>query len=129
MAVTRQWLAIGVDIMSYHTDFGTQRGLMISPAKFRKLLKPMFKRLFQVCRQAGTHVHLSSDGRVLDVVDDMVECGVSSHDPQWRANTLEGIVAAYKGKLCARVDLDRQGFPFFTPQQMQDHVKQVVDLS
>ena len=127
MVLTQKWLALGVDIMSYHTDFATQRGLMISPAKFRKLLKPMFTHLFQTCRKAGVHVHLSSDGRTVDIVDDLLDCGVSSHDPQLGANTLEGIVQAYRGKLCARVDLDRQSFPFLTPQQMKEQVKQVVD--
>ena len=27
----RKWLAIGVDAIAFHTDIGTQNGLMISP--------------------------------------------------------------------------------------------------
>jgi len=122
-----QWLEIGVDFIGFHTDIGTQNALMISPAQFRRYVKPMFATLFQTCRQAGAHVVLSSDGCLLEIVDDLIECGVSMHDPQLRANTLEGIVRAYKGKLCATVDLDRQGFPFLTPAQIRDQVKQVVD--
>ena len=121
-------LAIGVDVMSFHSDMGTQNGLMISPAKFRMYIKPMFKRIFQACRQARVHVNFSSDGRLLEIVDDLIECGVSVHDPQLRANTLEGIARAYKGKLCANVDLDRQGFPFMTPGDIREQIKQVVDI-
>ena len=122
-----KWLQIGVDVVSFHTDLATQRALMISPASFRRYLKPMFRRIFQKVRSTGTHVYLSSDGHVLEIVDDLVECGVSVHDPQFRANTLEGIVKAYKGKLCANVDLDRQGFAFMTPLEIREQIKQVVD--
>jgi len=127
-ALVDRWLAFGLDMISFHTDFGTQSGLMISPVKFRQYIKPMFARIFTHCRQQGVHVYLSSDGRVLDVVDDLIECGVSAHDPQLRANTLEGIARAYKGRLCAVVDLDRQGFPFMTPQEIRDDIQRVVDV-
>ena len=122
-----RWLEIGVDQIGFHTDIGTQKALMISPASFRKYVKPMFSSIFQKVRAAGTHVYLSSDGHLLEIVDDLVECGVSVHDPQFRANTLDGIVGAYKGKLCANVDLDRQGFAFMTPGEIREQIKQVVD--
>ena len=123
-----RWMQIGVDVISFHTDFATQRGLMMSPKSFRKYLKPLFAALFMPCRRAGVHVALSSDGRMLDVVDDLIECGVSVHDPQLRPNTVEGIARAYKGKLCASVDLDQQGFPFMTPVEIGDQIKEVIDV-
>jgi hypothetical protein len=121
------WLKIGVDVMSFHTDIGTQTSLMISPEKFRQYIKPMFKKLFTTCREGGAHVYMSSDGCLLDIVDDLVECGVSVHDPQLRANTIDGIAKAYKGKMCANVDLDRQMFGFCAPQDLDAQVKEVVE--
>ena len=108
-------LKIGVDFVGFHTDIGMQTSLMISPAKFRQYVKPMFMKIFQTVRRAGAHVGLSSDGNLTEIVDDLVECGVSWHGPQLRAAGLEGIVRAYQGKLCTQVDLDRQGFHFMTP--------------
>jgi len=127
MKLVKKRLEIGVDMISFHTDIGTQNGLMISPAKFRKYIKPMFKKLFSTCRDAGVHVYLSSDGRLLDIVDDLVECGVSVHDPQFRANTLEGIAEKYKGRLCIDLDLDRQTFPFCSPLNIRRLVKESVE--
>lgn len=128
MKLVDKWLEIGVDRIAFHTDIGTQNGLMISPAKFRKHIKPMFKKIFMTCRNAGTHVFLSSDGCLLEIIDDLVECGVSVHDPQVRANTIEGISKVYKGKLCASVDLDQQKIlPFGTPRDIDKHVKEVVE--
>ena len=127
MRLVSKWLEIGVDIINFHTDIGTQNGLMISPAKFRKYIKPMFKEIFTACRKAGTHVSLCSDGRLLQIVDDLVECGVSMHDPQLRANTLDGIEKIYKGKMCINLDLDRQMFPFCKPEDIRRQVKEVVE--
>ena len=121
-----KWLQIGVDAINFHTDIGTQKALMIAPAKFRQYIKPMFKKIFQRCRRDGTHVCLSSDGHLLEIVDDLIECGVSVHDPQVRANTIDGIARAYKGRLCANVDLDRQMFPFCTPDDIWRQVEEVV---
>ena len=122
-----KWLEMGVDMMGFHTDIGMQTGLMISPAQFRRYIKPMFKSIFTTCRKAGVHVHLSSDGCLLDIVDDLVECGVSAHDPQFRANTLNGIERAYKGKMCIDLDLDRQAFAFVSPRVLQAMVRGSVE--
>lgn len=127
MRLVSKWLEIGVDVIAFHTDIGTQNSLMISPKKFRRYIKPMFKKIFATCRKAGTHVSLSSDGRLLEIIDDLVECGVSIHDPQLRANTLEGIERVYKGKICIKLDLDRQMFPFCKPKDIKRQVKEVVE--
>jgi len=119
-------LDLGVDTVGFHTDIGTQKALMISPASFRKHVKPMFKTIFQHCHDRGALVTLSSDGCLLEIVDDLVECGVNMHDPQLGACGLDGIVRAYKGKMCVNLDLDRQGFAFATPSELRQQVREGV---
>jgi uroporphyrinogen decarboxylase len=126
-SVVDQWLGIGVDMVTFHTDIGTQQGLMISPKSFRKHLKPLFASLFHKIRDAGSIVLLSSDGRILEIVDDLIECGLNIHDPQLRANGIDDIVKTYKGKLCVNLDLDRQSFPFLAPGELRDQVKSCLD--
>ena len=58
-------------------------------------------------KAAGVQGHLSSDGRMLEIVDDLVEIGVAMHDPQLRANTLDGIEKHYKGRMCIKLDLGK----------------------
>ena len=129
MRLVQKWLSIGVDIdiISFHTDIAMQDRLMISPAKFRKYIKPMFKQIFLPIRSAGVHVHLSSDGRMLEIVDDLIECGVSMHGPQTEANTLEGIERFYKGKICINLDFDRQRLPFYRPSDIKDRMREAVE--
>ena len=127
MKLTKKWLSLGVDAVFYHTDIGTQNSLMISPEAFRKYIKPLYKEIFTYCRQRGAHVILSSDGCLLSIVPDLIECGVSQHDPQFGANPLDRIKAVYADKLAVRLDLDRQMFPFCAPADIDKHVKDSVD--
>ena len=128
MKLVALWSEIGVDLMSFHGDIGTQRGLMISPEHFREYIKPMYKQIFSACRRAGAHVFYSCDGNILEIVDDLIECGVTLHDPQYGAHTLQGIKDAYGGKICVAVDLDQQHIlPFGTVQEVRDLVRSVVD--
>ncbi|HME52335.1 MAG TPA: uroporphyrinogen decarboxylase family protein [Candidatus Lokiarchaeia archaeon] len=128
LCIVKKYIEIRPDIVYFHTDIGMQDRLMISPRQFRQYIKPMYAALFKPLRDANIHVYLSSDGHLLEIVDDLIECGVSVHDPQLRANTLEGIRKYYKGKLCIDLDLDRQSFPFYTPEQLKKQVKDAVDV-
>ena len=121
------WLELGVDLMAFHGDIGTQHGLLFSPQTFRRYLKPAYTEIFAICRAAGVHVFYSSDGWMLDLVEDMIACGVTLHDPEVRTNTAEGIARAYGGRLCAQVQLDTQMLPTCTPREIHEHVAEVVE--
>jgi len=123
----RLWLDIGVDQIYCHGDIGAQNSLMFSPKTFKRYLKPAYMELFGMCRQAGVHVWYSSDGRMLEVVDDLIDCGVTLHDPQLGPNPLKGLVEKYKGRLCAQVDINAQMLPFWSPKEIRQQVKEVVE--
>lgn len=128
MNLITHWLEIGVDVFYFHGDIGTQRGPMISRSMFVKHIKPLYRELFSTCRAGGSHVHYSCDGNIRELIDDLIECGVTMHDPQYRANPLDKIASVYGGKMCAMVDLDQQHIlPFGTPEDVRRLVKEVVD--
>ncbi len=125
--LVQKWLSIGVDIIRFHSDIGTQDRLMISPDKFRKYIKPTLKQIFLPIRNAGVHVLFSSDGCLVEIVNDLIECGVSIHDPQAEANTLAGIEKFYKGKICINLDLGRQWIALYRPSDIKELVKEAVE--
>jgi len=127
MRLIHLWLDAGAELLHFHGDLGMQQSLMISPATFREVLKPAYYAMFQTCRRAGAHVKYSSDGCLLEIVDDLVECGVSFHDPQVRACGIDGITRAYGGKMCAMVDIDEQMLPFATPEEIDAQVREIVE--
>jgi uroporphyrinogen decarboxylase len=118
-------VALWPDLVHHHGDIGTQRSLMMKPAMFRKYLKPGYARMFRPFREAGVPVCYSSDGNLLDIVDDLIECGASSHDPQLSVNTLDGIIGAYKGRLCAVIDFGQE-IVLMSPQEIREAIEAIV---
>ena len=127
MAVISKYLELGANFMHFGDDMGMQISLPISPEHFRKyLIKPCFSKLFGACKDAGAHVYLHSDGHILEIIGDLVEYGLTIINPQIRANTLDGLVRECKGKVCVNLDLDRQLFPFCTPEDADEHIKEAT---
>jgi hypothetical protein len=113
-------------MVGFGDDLGNQNSLPMSPKFWRKYLKPCFAKIFGACHEAGSHVYLHSDGHILEIIPDLVECGMTVINPQIRANTLDGLVEYCKGKVCVNLDLDRQMFPFCKPGDINEHVKEAV---
>ncbi|MGQ9697179.1 MAG: uroporphyrinogen decarboxylase family protein, partial [Armatimonadota bacterium] len=128
LTLVRKWLEFGPDVMSFGDDLGTQEAAMVSPSTFCRYLKPGYEAMFRLCREVGVHVRLHSDGHILELVDDLIDAGVTILNPQVRANTLEGLRQRCKGRVCIHLDLDRQLFPFASPTQIEDHIEQAVEI-
>lgn len=114
------------DIQYFGDDLGAQTALPISPAAWRKYLKPWYAKLYALCHRKGSYVYMHTDGHILPIIPDLIECGVNVLNPQVRANGLDGLAAACKGKVCVHLDLDRQLFPFATPAELDAHVLEAV---
>ena len=115
------------EFMAFGDDLGMQNGLAIGAEKWRKYLKPAFKQMYQKVRDAGKMVYMHTDGMIYEIMPDLVECGVNMLNPQFRANGLDNLVRVCKGKIPINLDLDRQLFPFATPSQLDDHVRECVE--
>ncbi len=115
------------ELISFGDDLGMQASLPISPPKWRRYLKPCFARIYGRCHEAGRSVYMHTDGHIVEIIPDLIECGVNVVNPQIRANGLENLVRMCKGKVCVDLDLDRQMFPFGTPQDIDAHVREVVE--
>ncbi|MBI5724649.1 MAG: hypothetical protein HZA50_11870 [Planctomycetes bacterium] len=117
----------GDDMMHFGDDLGIQNSLPISPAKWRKYLKPCFAAIYGRCRKAGACVYMHTDGHIYEIIPDLADCGVNVVNPQIRANGLDNLVGVCKGKVCIDLDLDRQLFPFAAPDEIDRHVRECVE--
>ena len=114
-------------VVGFGDDLGMQNSLPISPKKWRRYLKPCYEKLYRPFRDAGHYVFMHSDGHIIEIIPDLVECGVNVINPQIRANGLEPLIEVCKGKVCVSLDLDRQMFPFCAPSDIDRHVREVVE--
>ena len=108
-------------------DLGMQHALPISPATWRKYLKPCFKAIYGRCHEKGLYVYMHTDGHIWEVIPDLIDCGVNVVNPQIRANGLANLARVCKGKVCVDLDLDRQLFPFCRPEEIDGHVREAVE--
>ncbi len=114
-------------ILYFGDDLGMQTSLPIAPETWRKYLKPCYARLYAMCKERGYFVYMHTDGHIVEIIPDLVECGVDIVNPQFRANGLDNLVRVCKGRVCVDLDLDRQLFPFCTPDDIDAHVREAVE--
>ncbi|OPZ28333.1 MAG: Uroporphyrinogen decarboxylase (URO-D) [Lentisphaerae bacterium ADurb.BinA184] len=127
VTVIAKYLELGAETMGFGEDLGMQTALPMSPAMWRRVIKPAYECMFGPCRDRGVPVFLHSDGHLLEIIPDLIEVGVTTLNPQFRANGLDGLRAVAKGRVAIHLDLDRQLFPFATPGQLEDHVGEAFE--
>jgi uroporphyrinogen decarboxylase len=127
VGVVSEYLRLGAEIMYFGEDLGMQTALPISPAMWRKHVKPVYESIMGPCRDRGVPVYLHSDGHILEIIGDLIDTGVRIINPQIRANGLAGLQEHARGKVAINQDLDRQLFPFATPSQIEDHIGEVFE--
>jgi len=127
--IVRRYLALGVEWMGYAEDLGMQHGPMLSPAQFRRHIKPVYRRLMAPAQEAGCIIHMHSDGDIRALVDDLVDSGVQVMNLQDLVNGLEWIQATLKGRVCIDLDIDRQQVVRFgAPRQIDALIRQEVEM-
>lgn len=123
MEVVKRYVEMGVEIIHFGDDLGFQNALPISPGDWRVLIKPAYQKIFSYCRQHNTHVYLHTDGYIIDIIPDLIECGVSVLNPQDLVNGLDNIERLAKGNVFIDLDIDRQKITVFgKPEKVEEHI-------
>lgn len=104
----RRCLALQPDIFGIPEDLGMQHTPMLSPALFRRYIKPVYARLTAPAKAAGILVHEHVDGCIVDLLEDLVEAGGDIINLQDRVNGIDTIARVLKGRVAIDLDIDRQ---------------------
>lgn len=130
MGIIRQAAELGkgrIHCFDTTDDWGSQSGMMISPALWRTIFKPRYKQLLGAIHDGGMVMRLHTDGKINPILDDLVELGVdvlNIHQPR-----LLGIteLAKYAGRICFEVSVDIQAtLPTGDKVLIEDEVKDIV---
>jgi uroporphyrinogen decarboxylase len=129
-AVTKRFLEItGPYLTAIRTsdDLATQTSLLMSPATYRKLIKPYHQRYFSLIKQyTDATIFFHSCGNVVSLLDDLIEAGVEALNPVQVAafHDPAGVKAAYGDRLSFWGGIDTQWvLPNGTPEQVREEVK------
>ena len=124
----RKFLEADVDMVKIPEDLGMQKGPMLSPEHFRQYIKPAYRRMMKLVRDAGKIVHMHSDGDIRLLAEDIIDGGCQVLNLQDLVNGIDWIAENLKGKVCIELDVDRQNVTFDgTPQEIDDLIREEVE--
>ena len=90
-------------------DWGTQTGLMISPALWRQLFKPRYARQFAVALELGLHTWYHCCGEFGSIMEDFCEIGVDVLNiAQPNVNDIAEVGSLLRGRQCFMMPISYQ---------------------
>jgi uroporphyrinogen decarboxylase len=69
-------LALPVDAIMFSDDWGDQRGVLVGPERWRRLLKPRLARLYRAVHEGGKIAISHCCGNVAEIMPDLIEIGL-----------------------------------------------------
>jgi uroporphyrinogen decarboxylase len=97
------------DGFRFGDDWGAQRGLIMGPARWRRLLKPRLARIFGRARERGLVVMVHSCGDVSSIIPDLIDIGVQILNPvQPEAMDVLEVKRRYGRHLCLNGGISTQ---------------------
>jgi uroporphyrinogen decarboxylase len=122
-----RYVRAGVDCIAFGDDWGAQDRLLIRPDAWRRFFKPRYARMFEVARDAGVHVWFHTDGWILEIIEDLIEIGVTVLNPQHACMGTRRVGEIAGGRVCIRTDIDRQWvIPYGTREVIVEAVQEAI---
>lgn len=75
------WASTDIDALMFMDDWGTQGSLLISPAMWREIFKPLYGEYVEIARSKNKKIFMHSDGYILDIIPDLIELGLAGNPP------------------------------------------------
>ncbi len=125
-------LGDNVDMIKIGDDLGTEQSLLMSPAMYRRILKPIHADYIAFIRQrTKAKVFFHTDGDVFDLLDDFVEIGVDILNPVQSGSGKLGNLAEVKRRygtrlaFCGAIDTQHV-LPTGTPDEVRAEVRRAI---
>jgi uroporphyrinogen decarboxylase len=128
LAAARKLVELGVDMVWLGDDIGAQKAMLISPAHWRRFLKPRLARIIAELKQINPQVKVAyhSDGNIYPVIPELIEIGLDVLNPVQPASMdPERLKREFGRQLCFWGSIDEQHtLPFGAPQDVRREVLQ-----
>jgi len=119
-----------IDIFMLGDDFGSENGLLISLAMFRKFFKPALRDLINLAKEFDLKTMLHTCGAVRELIPDLIEIGLDILNPiQTRAKGMDPkkLKKEFGKDICFHGAMDVQKtLPFGTPDEIKRTVNSLI---
>jgi uroporphyrinogen-III decarboxylase len=127
--MTKALVEAGVDYIFPADDVAFKTGLFIPPKIFKEMWVPRMARIFEPAVNAGIPVMFHSDGRIDDIVEDLIDMGLNCLNPlDPYGIDYRDYKKKYGSRLCLSGNMDIE-FPLAngTPEEVDADVKAHMD--
>jgi uroporphyrinogen decarboxylase len=131
IAVLDNLASFAIDGVYFGDDYGYQRGLMMSPAVWRRFIKPRLQRMYERAHSLGCDVFIHSCGNVREILEDLYRAGVNVFNPfQPEAIDIEETIGTFSGKLAFYGGMSIQHtLPFGSTGDVTDETQNRLELA
>jgi uroporphyrinogen decarboxylase len=121
-----------IDILWAGDDFGTQRGLLLSPARWRKIFAPKIRAMADLAHHYGARLMLHSCGSTRRIWPNLIDAGVDIYDtvqPEAAGMDPRELAAEFGARIVLHGTISTQHtLPFGTPGDVTREVQARLDI-
>ena len=100
LGIAEHYLDVGVELVLFCDDLGTQRGPLLGPQTVQEFLVPEYRRLFRLYKDNGVLIGFHSCGKIEAFVEMLIDLGVDILNPvQATANDLDKVRSLTQGRM------------------------------
>jgi len=128
LATASRLVDMGVDMIWTGDDVGAQHAMLMSPATWRRFLKPRLGEFIAVLKVKNPALKIAyhTDGCVYPIIPDLIDIGVDVLNPiQPQSMDPERLKREYGDRLCFWGTIDiQQTLPYGTPEDVRTEVRE-----
>lgn len=120
---------VRIDAAALADDWGLQDRAFLSVKLFREFYSPVYKRWFDEIKAAGAHTWMHSCGRINEILEELIACGLEVVNPQ-QPNVvgLEEFGKRFQGRVCFESIVDTQStLPRGTYDEIRAQARALLD--
>ena len=115
------------DCIALSDDYGTQKSLLMSPADWRRFIKPHLSKIYGLAKKHGRKILHHSDGNIYTVIQDMVDMGLDIlHPVQPETMDISKVKSEFGRDLTFFGGMRSQDLlPLGTPEEIREEVRKL----
>ncbi len=118
----------GVDAIWYGDDWGMEDRLLMSPETWREIIKPYQAKLYWAAKKHGVLVIQHSDGKIEDIIPDLIEIGVDILNIQRECNDWQRITQKYGDQITLWGGVSARTLDIGSPKEIIKEVEECCQL-
>jgi uroporphyrinogen-III decarboxylase len=126
LSVAKRLTQMGVEMIWVGDDVGGQDRMLISPAHWRRFLKPRLANMISEIKNINPHMKVAyhSDGNIYPIIPELIEIGLDVLNPVQPASMdVEQLKREFGRQLCFWGSIDEQHtLPFGSAQEVSSEV-------